>query len=144
MQTMTRSERIPMCPVCGAPLRLAESTTISWDDSKKEFLVKIQGECSPCGFHEELALKSLPVLIATTSSCSCGATLTLKNHAFTLSGKELDFTASYQCTSCTKNETTTMQKFFAAVRSVWKDTTSIEVGPGGVKYSKESSSKSAP
>jgi RNase P subunit RPR2 len=132
------------CPQCGAPLRLAKNTSISWDEEKKAFLVKIQGTCTPCGIQDEVSIKRLPVLIAKSSNCSCGAGLALKDHNFTFSGTELDFTAVYQCTQCANQQKTTVQRMFTALKGIWRDTTSIEIGPGGVKYSKNGGTGNAP
>jgi len=127
------------CPSCGAPLRLFGETRISWDEEKKEFQVSMKGVCPPCGYKGDLAIKTLPLFIAKSSSCSCGGSLVLADHSFNLSNGDLEFRATYRCSTCTKHEKSLLQRLASGLHQVWKDTTSVEVGPTGIKYGKRAS-----
>lgn len=132
-----------MCARCAAPLRLAKETSIEWDDTKKQFEVRIAGSCAPCGWQEELVLKRMPLLIAESSSCSCGKTLILADHSFSLSSNDLEFKAIYRCVSCETEKHSLVSRILQALKFGWQEITSVEVGLTGLKMSKRGKSGDA-
>ena len=128
------------CPRCAAPLRLSREGSISWNEKSKEFEVSMKGICLPCGFSVDLGVQGLPLTIAKGSSCSCGGSLKLADHSFVMKGGDLDFRATYRCSSCNKHEMTLLSRLISGLKQVWRDTSSVEVGLSGVKYGKRTSS----
>jgi endogenous inhibitor of DNA gyrase (YacG/DUF329 family) len=127
------------CPMCATPWRLSEEASIKWDAERKEFEVFLKGNCFFCGISEEVAIKSLPLTIANESSCSCGGTLVLSDHSLTVKNGDLEFRATYKCPSCSKADERLLSRLISGLKKVWSDTTSVEVGPSGVKFEKRSS-----
>ncbi len=131
-------ERTVTCPMCGAPIDDAKRYSVDWDENRREFKVLLAFHCWPCDsrFDEEL-IKRLPLLVATNSLCSCGATLNLSNHTVRRTkDDEVEFEALYVCQACASRKRSIVTRIKHTLHSLWRDSTKIEIGPGGIKYEK--------
>lgn len=141
---MARSIDSVSCPRCGAPLRLFNDTSISWREEKREFEVVMKGICPPCGFNDDIAIKSLPLDIAQSSSCSCGGSLFLAEHSLTLSQGDVEFRGIYKCSSCSRQQKSLISRIGRALSMAWEETTSLEVGLKGIKFGKKGAPDKTP
>jgi hypothetical protein len=133
-----------VCPTCGASVWMdlpnMEEVKITWEEAKRRFRVSLSfvARC-PTGHNQWEAtavLKDIPLVVAETSRCSCGATLVLGDHTLRRSGALLELEAEYVCESCQHSERTVLRSIGHALRSLWKTTRKIQIGATGVSYEK--------
>jgi hypothetical protein len=134
------------CPNCGMlihPATAGGDCQIAWSDTDRQFTVEAFipsycGHCvSPGTRAERVALASIPLEIAQTSSCSCGATLTLRDYSLQLSDGDLRFSAVYACDACTERRRAAEHGIGGLLVSLWNRTKKVKIGPDGVEYEKE-------
>lgn len=132
-----------ICPRCFAPVRGAKRYFVEWSRDNHEFKVVLAFQCPPCQLHfEEEIVQLLPVTIAQQSTCSCGATLMLRNHSIRRTADdEIEFEGLYTCDECTMEKRSFVGQLRSIARSVWNKMTKLEIGPMGVKFEKAEDDK---
>lgn len=135
---ITRPERV-RCPMCAARIEGTKRCFIDWDADRCEFRVILAFHCWPCHYRfGEQLLKRLPAVIAATSSCSCGSTLSLGDYAIRKTeDDEVEFEAVYTCPACALRRRSIVSRVKRALSTLWQDSTKIELGPNGIKYEKQ-------
>lgn len=127
-----------VCAFCGAPIVGAKEYAIAWDEVNKEFQVQLTLLCPGCWqFSEPQLVKSIPVIIANESRCSCGGALILKSYSFRRTSEDLAFEGIYACERCSAERRSTKNRIKQALAGLWSSTRRIEVGLTGVKYEKD-------
>lgn len=136
------------CATCGAAVLLdlpnVGDAEIRWEEELHRFVVSIALDirchsCCAAGHNQPQGttiLNLIPVVVAERSRCSCGATLVLGDHTLRKSGEFLEFEAEYVCDKCQRAEKTVLRSVGKALRSLWRTTRRIELGPTGVSYEK--------
>ena len=126
------------CPQCAAAVSGAKRYFIDWSNDNREFTVVLAFQCGPCHFRfEEENIKTLPVAIASQSTCSCGATLSLRDYSLRrVSDDEVEFEGVYKCLVCAMEKRSLIGQLKSLVYRIWNKTTILEVGPTGVRLEK--------
>lgn len=134
------------CPHCGASTfaALSKVCDISWNDKKKEFIVKLKlAICTQCNRSDKVTyasnavLISIPTAIAQESTCSCGAPMALGDHRIIKESNDIIFEGQYACTVCNRKSNTLISKIAAGLINFWNKTKRIEIGPDGISYEKD-------
>lgn len=99
------SEEARFCPKCGAPIEKTTEYYTAWDDAKKQYRVRLVFSEGAFTAEKEHLLRVMPHIVAVRSSCSCGTTLTLSDHALYRIGEQITFEAIYTCNRCKERTT---------------------------------------
>jgi len=127
-----------ICPRCGASLIGTKHCFIDWDEKKRQFDIRLAFYCPPC--HHRFAedfVKSLPLVIARESNCSCGSQLRLADFTLRQANNDIEFEGTYVCPNCELKKRTLLGKLKQGLQQFWSQTKRVEVGLSGVKYEKE-------
>ena len=117
---------------------LLRGSSLTGTTKKKEFQVQLAFYCDGCRqtFEEEF-IKSLPLEIARTSSCSCGATLSLKEYCINRVGDDLEFEGVYVCDECNTKTRKLIDGIKRTLYDTWRKTKKVVVAPGYLIIEKE-------
>ena len=80
---------------------------------------------------------TLPLVIAQTSRCSCGKTLSLSRHSIKQAGDDLTFNAVYVCPDCHTRRSVVKDGLIKIVTQVWRDIKRVKVSPDGFEFEKK-------
>ena len=125
-----------LCPRCMLPLSGGvEVYMTSWDDSKKQYRVRLVLPAQIITEREADIIRAMPQEVADRSSCSCGSPLDLADHTVQVQDGKLTFEGVYACLSC-RAPKSLASKLKRGASRLWRDTTKIHVGVDGVTYEK--------
>jgi hypothetical protein len=116
---------------------VAEALCIRWESEKEQFVVSFSGRVL-----DELDsswTQSIPLLIAETSTCECGGTLTLGDYEIKARDKDFVFTAQYICSACAARKKGEQRGFRQFIGRWLFELRKIEVGPKGISAERDSS-----
>jgi hypothetical protein len=121
------------CPVCGAWSLNPESIDAQWEADVKRYHVVLTLSClhHPIQSREEV---EIPLIIAENSACSCGKTLSLKNHKIKRVRNNIEFEGTYECDGCHSKKAMAWHDLKKTVGRIWKESKRITLGPEGVTF----------
>jgi ribosomal protein S14 len=128
----------PICPSCGAIALNPVTVSVTWNAAKKQFVVRASFLCRQCmRILPEGDIRALPLVIAKTSRCSCGETLSLSDHSIKQTKDDIEFKGVYVCSSCHRSKSVIWAGVIGVLRKFWRDTKRVKVGTDGFEYEKK-------
>lgn len=115
---------------CGAVERTEyfEELEVVWDDGEKRYSIRASGS-EP---EDRVELASLPVEIANTSRCSCGAALHLGDHGLRMESGGFSLVAEYYCDEC-ENRKSLLHRIRGALTAAFKRTKRVRIAASGIE-----------